>query len=211
MREWVESAPSGVRDDVKLGGLGLYAALGRRNRTALGSPSPPLLHEVKLSGPVAGGPAVCRLRQEGKLALRHEVKLSRSAAGGSRACRLRQEGKLALRHEVKLSGSGAGCLDFFQICHEEDCVRRFQFVLHHVSGEYRHSPQMRVGSMPGSLPAGARGLRKQLYFPLEDWRKQLHPSPLPRLPAYGFTQVCQHKHQGFTQVRQVKHQYTGFK
>ena len=36
-----------------------------------GSPSPPLLHEVKLSGPGSGGGVVVRLRQEGKLALLH--------------------------------------------------------------------------------------------------------------------------------------------
>ena len=101
-------APRGVRDDGKLGGLGLHAALGRSNRTALGSPSPPLLHEVKLSGPVAGGPVVCRLRQEGKLALQHEVKLYGPAAGGPAVCRLRQEDKLALPHEVKLLGVGSG-------------------------------------------------------------------------------------------------------
>ena len=53
---------------------------------SLGSPSPPLLHEVKLSGPVAGGPLVCRLRQEGKLALLHEVKLFGPVAGGLQVC-----------------------------------------------------------------------------------------------------------------------------
>ena len=72
------------------------------------SPSPPLLHEVKLSGPVAGGSQVCRLRQEGKLALLHEVKLYRLAAGGMLVVRLRQEGKLALLHEVKLYRLAAG-------------------------------------------------------------------------------------------------------
>ena len=95
------AGPSGVRDDVKLGGLGLYAVLGRRNRTALDSPSPPLLHEVKLPGLVAGG-CIVRLRQEGKLALLHEVKLFGPGTGGPVWCRLRQEGKLALLHEVKL-------------------------------------------------------------------------------------------------------------
>ena len=72
------------------------------------SPSPPLLHEVKLSGPVAGGSLVCRLRQEGKLALLHEVKLFGPVAGGPQVVRLRQEGKLALLHEVKLCGPVAG-------------------------------------------------------------------------------------------------------
>ena len=38
-------------------------------------PPSPLLHEVKLSGQGTGGGVVCRLRQEGKLALLHEVKL----------------------------------------------------------------------------------------------------------------------------------------
>ena len=71
---------------------------------SLGSPSPPLLHEVKLSGLVAGGPLVCRLCQEGKLVLLHEVKLSGLVAGGPLVCRLRQEGKLVLLHEVKLWG-----------------------------------------------------------------------------------------------------------
>ena len=74
-------SPSSVRNDGKLGGLG-HATLGRSSRTAGGSPGPPLLHEVKLSGPVAGGPVVCRLRQEGKLALQHEVKLCGSGTGG---------------------------------------------------------------------------------------------------------------------------------
>ena len=98
---------SPLKDLGGLGGLG-HAALGRSNRTALGSPSPPLLHEVKLSGPVAGGPDVVRLRQEGKLALQHEVKLFGPVAGGLSVVRLRQEGKLVLQHEVKLCGSGTG-------------------------------------------------------------------------------------------------------
>ena len=72
------------------------------------SPSPPLLHEVKLSGLVAGGLQVVRLRQEGKLALLHEVKLSGLPAGGLQVVRLRQEGKLALLHEVKLYRLGTG-------------------------------------------------------------------------------------------------------
>ena len=85
----------GVRDDGKLGGLG-HATLGRSSVLPCGSPSPPLLHEVKLSGPVAGGLQVVRLRQEGKLALLHEVKLQGLIAGGLQVVRLRQEGKLAL-------------------------------------------------------------------------------------------------------------------
>ena len=36
---------------------------------SLARPVRPSLHEVKLSGPVAGGLQVVRLRQEGKLAL----------------------------------------------------------------------------------------------------------------------------------------------
>ena len=47
--------PSSVRNDVKLGGLG-HATLGRRIVLPCGSPSPPLLHEDKLSGPGSGGP-----------------------------------------------------------------------------------------------------------------------------------------------------------
>ena len=43
-----------VRDDGKLGGLG-HATLGRSSVLPCGSPSPPLLHEVKLSGLVTGG------------------------------------------------------------------------------------------------------------------------------------------------------------
>ena len=50
--------------------------------SATGSPSPPLLHEVKLSGPGSRGQEVVWLRQESKLTLRHEVKLSGHAAGG---------------------------------------------------------------------------------------------------------------------------------
>ena len=72
------------------------------------SPSPPLLHEVKLPGLVTGGGVSGRLHQEGKLALLHEVKLSGLGTGGGVICRLRQEGKLALLHEVKLSGPGTG-------------------------------------------------------------------------------------------------------
>ena len=64
-----------VRDDVKLGGLGLPAAGDSPVLSVTGSPSPLLLQEVKLSGPGSGGPEVVRLRQEGKLALPHEVKL----------------------------------------------------------------------------------------------------------------------------------------
>ena len=100
------ACPSGVRDDVKLGGPG-HAVRGRRNRAASDSPGPPLLHEVKLPGPEAGG-CVCRLRQEGKLALLHEVKLLALDPGGGVFGRLRQEGKLALQHEVKLWKSQAG-------------------------------------------------------------------------------------------------------
>ena len=44
-----------VRNDVKLGGLGLPAAGDILVLSVTGSPSPPLLHEVKLSGQVAGG------------------------------------------------------------------------------------------------------------------------------------------------------------
>ena len=68
--------PSPVRNDVKLGGLGLPAAGDSPALTVTGSPSPPLLQEDKLSGPVAGGTSFVRLRQEGKLTLQHEVKLS---------------------------------------------------------------------------------------------------------------------------------------
>ena len=68
--------PSPVRNDVKLGGLGLPAAGDSPALTITGSPSPPLLQEDKLSGPVAGGTSFVRLRQEGKLTLQHEVKLS---------------------------------------------------------------------------------------------------------------------------------------
>ena len=64
-----------VRNDVKLGGLGLPAAGDSLALSVTGSPSPPLLHEDKLSGCGAGGPDSRRLRQEGKLALPHEVKL----------------------------------------------------------------------------------------------------------------------------------------
>ena len=73
-------SPASVRDDGKLGGLG-HATLGRSTMLPCGSPSPPLLHEDKLSGPGSGGPEVVRLRQEGKLTLRHEVKLSESREG----------------------------------------------------------------------------------------------------------------------------------
>ena len=57
----------------------------------------PSYMRLKLSGPVAGGPAVCRLRQEGKLALQHEVKLLGPVAGGPAGVRLRQEDKLAVQ------------------------------------------------------------------------------------------------------------------
>ena len=93
------------------------------------SPGPPLLHEVKLSGPVAGGPLVCRLRQEGKLTLRHEVKLSKSAAGKCQARRLRQEGKLVLRHEVKLSKSAAGRCQALRLRQEGKLVLRHEVKL----------------------------------------------------------------------------------
>ena len=60
------------------------ATLGRSITLPCGSPSPPLLHEVKLSGPVAGGPGFVRLRQEGKLALQSRGKTAQAkfAAGG---------------------------------------------------------------------------------------------------------------------------------
>ena len=74
----------------------------------MGSPGPPLLQEVKLSGLGTGGPVSVRLRQEGNLALRQEVKLSGQGTGGGVIVRLRQEGNLALRHEVKLSRQGTG-------------------------------------------------------------------------------------------------------
>ena len=96
-----------VRDDGKLGGLG-HATLGRSIVLPCGSPSPPLLHEDKLSGHGSGGPEVVRLRQEGKLALQHEVKLLGPVAGGLSVVRLRQEGKLVLQHEVKLFGQVYG-------------------------------------------------------------------------------------------------------
>ena len=102
-----EPGPRSVRDDGKLGGLG-HATLGRSIILPCGSPSPPLLHEDKLSGPGSGGLEVVRLRQEGKLTLLHEVKLSGPVAGGPDVVRLRQEGKLVLQHEVKLYGHGAG-------------------------------------------------------------------------------------------------------
>ena len=102
-----EQGPRGVRDDGKLGGLG-HATLGRSIVLPCGSPSPPLLHEDKLSGPGSGGSEVVRLRQEGKLTLLHEVKLSGPVAGGPDVVRLRQEGKLVLQHEVKLYGPIAG-------------------------------------------------------------------------------------------------------
>ena len=102
-----EQGPRGVRDDGKLGGLG-HATLGRSIILPCGSPSPPLLHEDKLSGPGSGGPEVVRLRQEGKLTLLHEVKLSGPVAGGPDVVRLRQEGKLVLQHEVKLCRPIAG-------------------------------------------------------------------------------------------------------
>ena len=76
-----EPGPRGVRDDGKLGGLG-HATLGRSIVLPCGSPSPPLLHEDKLSGHGSGGPEVVRLRQEGKLALQHEVKLFGQVYGG---------------------------------------------------------------------------------------------------------------------------------
>ena len=96
-----------VQDDGKLGGLG-HATLGRSIVLPCGSPSPPLLHEDKLSGHGSGGPEVVWLRQEGKLALLHEAKLYGPGSGGSDVVRLRQEGKLVLQHEVKLFGHVAG-------------------------------------------------------------------------------------------------------
>ena len=70
--------PSPLLHEVKLpglvaGGTCFLSPVGWE-RTGNGPPSP-LLQEVKLSGPGSGGPEVCRLRQEGKLALLHEVKL----------------------------------------------------------------------------------------------------------------------------------------
>ena len=65
-----------VRDDVKLGGLGLHAVCGKVCHAATDSPSPPLLHEYKLPGPGAGGTEQEGLRHEPKLSLLHEDKLS---------------------------------------------------------------------------------------------------------------------------------------
>ena len=89
-------SPPAVRDDVKLGGLGLYATQGRSSRTALGSPSPPLLQEVKLSGLGAGGTNLVGSVRRVIWPSIQEVKLSGLGAGGTDLVQLRQEGNLAL-------------------------------------------------------------------------------------------------------------------
>ena len=66
------------------------------------SPSPPLLHEVKLSGFGAGGELFVGSARRVSWPSNHEVKLCGFGTGGCTVGRLRQEGKLVLRQEVKL-------------------------------------------------------------------------------------------------------------
>ena len=107
MRASSACAPPRVRDDGKLGGLG-HATLGRSTVLPCGSPSPPLLHEVKLSGPGTGGGLSFGSVRRVSWPSSHEVKLSGPGTGGGLSFGSVRRVSWPSSHEVKLSGPGTG-------------------------------------------------------------------------------------------------------
>ena len=166
-------SPATSQNDVKLGGLGLYAVPGSPVWTATDPPSPPLLHEVKLPGLVAGGRSH---------ALQHEVKLFALNRG---PLKFGAGGRIhALQHEVKLLGHcTCSCDD-----HPAAPKTSSMFSLQPGSSATYRMPQV----IPSAICTASQVFGGQLptYPKIFNWR-ETKSRPVKSIYMFGLSQCIQ--------------------